>query len=101
MHLEITSLFTVRIRHLEQELKAVREVITRVKAGNASSSIREQSNLEIWRKPKNSKSRCHRISADDAPQVQLNNGFSALETDTLDVGQQSTVLLYHEFRAVI
>jgi hypothetical protein len=60
MNLEITSLFTVRIRHLEQELKAVREVITRVKAGNVSSSIREQSNLKIWRKPKNSKSRCHR-----------------------------------------
>jgi hypothetical protein len=42
-----------RIRHLEHELKAAREGIKRLKAGNISSSIGKQSNLEIGRKPKN------------------------------------------------
>jgi hypothetical protein len=56
--------------------------------------------LETCIEPKNSKSRCCRFSADDAPQVQLNNRFSVLGTDTLDVGQQSPVLLKHECREV-
>jgi hypothetical protein len=57
------------IRHLEQELKAAREDISRLRAENVSSSIREQGKLEIWIKPKNSKSRCRRFFANDAPQV--------------------------------
>jgi hypothetical protein len=85
-----------KIRRLEQELKAAREEISRLKAGNVSSSIREQGKLETWIKPKNSKSRCRRFSANDAPQVRLNNRFSELETYTLDVDQQSPVLLKHE-----
>jgi hypothetical protein len=43
---------------------------------------------------------CCRFSANDAPQVQVNNRFSVLETDTLDLGQQSPVLLKHEGREV-
>jgi hypothetical protein len=89
-----------RIRHLEQELKAAREEISRLRAGNVSSSIREQGKLETWIKPKNSKSRCCRFSADDAPEVQLNNRCSVLETGTLDVGQHCPVLLKHECREV-
>jgi hypothetical protein len=89
-----------KIRHLEQELKAAREEISRLRAGNISSSIREQCKLETWIKPKNSKSRCCMFYAEDAPQVQLNIRFSVLETDTLDVGQQSPVLLKHECRGV-
>jgi hypothetical protein len=71
-----------RIRHLEQELEAAREEISRLRAGNVNSSIREQRNLETWIKPKNSKSTCCRFSADDAPQVRLNNRFNVLETNT-------------------
>jgi hypothetical protein len=89
-----------KIRHLEQELKAAREEISRLKAGNVSSGSREQGKLETWIKPKNSKSRCRGFSANDAPQVHLNNRFIVLETDTLYVGQQSPVLLKHESREV-
>jgi hypothetical protein len=81
-------------------LKAAREEISQLRTANVSSSIREQGKLETWIKPKNSKSRCCRFSADDAPQVKLNNRFSVLETDTLDVGQQSPVLLKHERKCV-
>jgi hypothetical protein len=56
--------------------------------------------LETSNKPKNSKSRCYRFSADDAYQVQMNSRFSMLETDRLDIGQQSQVLLNHEHREV-
>jgi hypothetical protein len=76
-----------RIRHFEQELKAAREEISRMKAVNVSSSVRKQRNSNNWITPKNSKARCHRFSADDAPLVQLSNRFSVLETDTVDVGQ--------------
>jgi hypothetical protein len=58
-----------RIRHLEQQLKAAREEISRLKAGNVSSISREQGKLETWIKPKNSKSRCRRFSANVAPHV--------------------------------
>jgi hypothetical protein len=62
-----------RVRYLEQELKVAREEISRLRDGNVSSSIREQCKLETWIKPKNSKSWCHRFSADDTSQVRLNN----------------------------
>jgi hypothetical protein len=91
-----------RIRHLEQEFKAAREEISRLKAVNVSSSVRKQTNSNNWKQtnsnnwitPKNSKSRCHMFSADDAPLVQLSNRFS------VDVGQKSSVLLKHEHKKV-
>jgi predicted RNase H-like nuclease (RuvC/YqgF family) len=89
-----------RIRHLEQKLKAAREEISRLKAVNVSSRVRKQRNSNHWITPKISKSRCRRFSADDAPLVQLSNRFSLLETDTLDVGQKSPVLLKHEHKKV-
>jgi hypothetical protein len=89
-----------RIRHLEQELKATREEISRLKAVNNSSSVRKQRNVNNWIIPKNFKSRCHRFCADDVPLVQLSNRFSVLETDTLDVGQKSQVLLKHGHKKV-
>jgi hypothetical protein len=86
-----------RIGHLEQELKAAREEISRLKAVN----VRKQRNSNNWITSKNSKSRCHRFSAaDDAPLVQLSNRFSVLETDTLEFGQKSPVLLKHEHKKV-
>jgi hypothetical protein len=89
-----------RIRHLEQELKAAREEISRLKAVNVSSSVRKQGNSNNCITPKNYKSRCRRFSADDALLVQLSNRFSVLETDTLDVGQKSPVLLKQEHKKV-
>jgi hypothetical protein len=82
-----------RIRYLEQELKAAREEINFLKAGNSSSKIKDQDisdDLCNWTKPKNSKSRSRRFSTDDASHVQLSNRFSVLEGD-----QQSTGLLKH------
>jgi hypothetical protein len=58
-----------RIRYLEKELKAAREEISRLKVVNVSSSVRKQRNSNNWITPKNSKSRCCRFSADDAPLV--------------------------------
>jgi hypothetical protein len=52
--------------------------------------------LKTWVRLKNSKYRCHRFSAVDAPHVQWYYRFSILETDTLDVGQQSPVLFKYE-----
>jgi hypothetical protein len=49
-----------RIRYLEQELKAAKEEINFLKAGNSSNKIKDQNNsndLCNWTKPKNSKSR--------------------------------------------
>jgi hypothetical protein len=63
----------MRIRHLEQESKAAREEISKLKAVNGSSSTVEQPNLNDWTKQKNSKSRCSRFSADDAFRVQLSS----------------------------
>jgi hypothetical protein len=40
-----------RIRHLELELEVAREEIRALKAGNVSSSIKEQNKLESWCKP--------------------------------------------------
>jgi hypothetical protein len=88
-----------RIRHLELELEVAREEIRALKAGNVSSSIKEQNKLVSWCKPKNSKSRCRRFSAGDAG-VNLSNRFSVLERDTLDDGQQNQVLLKHECKKV-
>ena len=93
-----------RIRRLEHELKIAKEEIRKLKAGNVSSSnsssIKEKTNLESWNKPKNSKSRYRRFSADDA-EVKLSNRFSVLETDSLSVGQQSQVLSEHEGKKVM
>jgi hypothetical protein len=55
-----------RIRHLEKELKAAREEICKLKAGNVSSNFMEQDNSRNWEKTKNSNSRSHRFSANDA-----------------------------------
>jgi hypothetical protein len=74
-------------RHLKAETK-FREMSAlnrALKAGNVSSSIKEQNKLVSWCKPKNSKSRCRRLSAGDAG-VKLSNRFSVLETHTLDIG---------------
>jgi hypothetical protein len=60
------------IRHLEHELEVAREEIRALRSENVSSSIRDQNNSENWCKPKNSKSRCCRFSADDAV-VKLRN----------------------------
>jgi hypothetical protein len=70
-----------------------------LKAGNVSSSIKNQNKLVNSCKSKNSKSRCHRFSAGDAG-IKLSNKFSVLETDTLDVAQQNQVLLEHECKKV-
>jgi hypothetical protein len=78
-----------RIRHLKKELKKAREAISRLKAVNVSSSVKEQRNLKNWIILKTSKSRCCRFSADDVRLVRLSNRFSVLETGTLDVGQKS------------
>jgi len=42
-----------RIRHLEQELKAARHEITKLKAVIGSSTVVEQIDLNDWIKPKN------------------------------------------------
>jgi hypothetical protein len=39
-----------RIRHLEHELKAAREDICKLKAGNVSSNFKEQDNSGNWKK---------------------------------------------------
>jgi predicted aminopeptidase len=82
-----------RLRHLEQELKAARHEITKLKAVIGSSSIVEKIDVNDWIKPKNSKSSSHRFSAHDAFQLQLRNRFSMLKTDTLEAVQQSPGLL--------
>jgi hypothetical protein len=79
-----------RIRNLEYELEIAREEIGVLKTGNRSSGIREQNYSESWCKPKNSKSRCCRFSADDAV-VELSNRFSMLKTDTVNVHQHNQV----------
>jgi hypothetical protein len=80
-----------RIRFLEQELKAAKEEMKFLKAGNTSSKIKDQDNSsDFWIKPKSSKSRAHGFSADDVSRIQLSNRFSVLEAD-----QQSPGLLKH------
>jgi hypothetical protein len=39
-----------RIRHLEKELKAAREEICKLKAGNVGSNFMEQDNSGNWKK---------------------------------------------------
>jgi hypothetical protein len=89
-----------RIRHLEQELKAARHEVTKLKVVIGSSNIVKQAEVNNWIKPRNSKAGGHRFSAHDAPQLQLRNRFSVLETDTLEAVQQSPVLLKQKDRAV-
>ena len=80
-----------RIRFLELELKAAREKIQFLKAGNTSSKVKDQENSnDSWIKPQNSKSRARRFSADEVSHIQINNRFSVLEVD-----QQSPGLLKH------
>lgn len=80
-----------RIRFLELELKAAREEIKFLKAGNTSSKVKDQDNSSgFWIKPKNSKSKAHRFSADDVSHIQIKNRFSVLEVD-----QQCPSLLKH------
>jgi hypothetical protein len=60
--------------HLEKELKAAKEEICKLKAGNVSSNFMEQDNSGSWGGGGNKyNSRSHRFSANDAYQVQLNN----------------------------
>jgi hypothetical protein len=59
---------------LERELKATSEEINYLKAGDKRSKIKDQGfsdDLRNWPKPKNSKSRLRRFSADDVPNVKL------------------------------
>jgi hypothetical protein len=69
-----------RIRCLEQELKAARLEITKLKAEIGSSNIVKKTDVNDWIKPKNSKAVGRRFSARDAPPLQLRNRFSVLET---------------------
>lgn len=87
-----------RIRHLEQELEAAREEICKLKAGNISNSFLERDIFGHWKKPKNSKSRCRRFSANDVCKIKQNNKIGVLATDTLEVAQQTPVLLKHGSR---
>jgi hypothetical protein len=69
-----------------------------LKAGNNSNKTEDQGisdDLCNWSKPKNSKSRSCRLSADDVPNVKLRNRFSVL-----DVDQQRTGFLKHVDRKV-
>jgi hypothetical protein len=66
--------------------------------GNIISSFIEQDTLGHWKKPKNSKSKCRRFSANDVSKVKLSTKFSVLATDTLEAAQQSPVLLKHGSR---
>jgi hypothetical protein len=57
-----------------------------------SNKIRDKDNAkDIWLKPKNSKSRARRFSADDVSHIRLSNKFSNLEVD-----QQRQGLLKYE-----
>jgi hypothetical protein len=80
-----------RIRHLEHKLEMARQEIRTLKTISVSSTSWEK-NSESWCKPKNSKSRCCRFSADDAV-VELSNRFSELETDTVNVDYHTQVRL--------
>jgi len=56
------------------------------------NKMRDKDNANgIWLKPKNSKSRARRFSADDVSHIRLSNKFIVLEVD-----QQSQGLLKHE-----
>jgi hypothetical protein len=86
-----------RIRHLEQELKAAREEICKPKAGNISSSFTEQDILGHWKKPKNSKSRCRRFSANDVSKIELSNKFSgccSAKPSSVEAWKQGTEIIY-------
>jgi hypothetical protein len=89
-----------RIRHLEQELKAARFEITKLKAVIGKSNIVKQTDVNDRLKPKNSKAAGCRFSAHDPPQLQLRNRFSVLETHTLEAVQQSPGLLKQKERGV-
>jgi hypothetical protein len=78
--------------------KGSQEEICKLKAGYVSGNLIDQDNLRNWKKPKNSNSKSHRFSANDASQIQLKNKFSILATEALEVGQQTPVLLKHKDR---
>jgi hypothetical protein len=69
------------MRHLEQELKAARHEINKLKVVIGSSSIVQQADVNDWIKPKISKGRDCSFSAHDAPQLQLRSEISVLETN--------------------
>jgi hypothetical protein len=89
-----------RSQNLEQELKAARPEITELKAVIGSSNIVKQAEVNDWIKPKNSKAVGPRFSAHNPPQLQLRNRFTVLETDTLEIVQQSPGLLKQKDRGV-
>ena len=63
-----------------------------MKNGNTSNRITNKDNAsDNWIKPKNSRSRACKLSADDVSYIGLSNKFSIL-----DVDQQSQGLLEHE-----
>jgi hypothetical protein len=81
-----------RIRYLELELKAAKEEINLLRNGNMSNKIKNKNiSGDFWMKPKNSKCRAGRFSADDVSHIRLSNKFSILEVD-----QQCKGLLEHE-----
>jgi hypothetical protein len=71
-----------RIRYLELELKAARDETDSLKNRNICNIKGDKGNAnDIWLKPKNSKSRARRFSADDVSQISLSNKFSLLKVD--------------------
>jgi hypothetical protein len=60
-----------RIGHLEQELKAARLEITKLKAVIVSSNIVKQAEINDWIKTKNSKAGGSTFSVYDPPQLQF------------------------------
>jgi hypothetical protein len=83
-----------KIRYLELELKATRDEVNMLKNINMSYKTRDKDNAnDIWLRPKNSKSRARRFSADDVSHIRLSNQFSILEVD-----QQNQGLLKHDMK---
>jgi hypothetical protein len=59
---------------MEKELRSAREEICKPKARTVNSNFMEQDNSGNWKKKKKkNNSRSHRLSANDAHQVQMNN----------------------------
>jgi hypothetical protein len=81
-----------RIRYLELELQAARDEVNLLKNGNTRSQITDKDNAsDNWIKPKNSRSRARRLSADGVSYIGLSSKFSILDDD-----QQSQGLLERE-----
>lgn len=73
-----------RIRALELELDEAKCEINKLRALKDSISVSNKGRSHTWMKPKNSKSRSRRFSADDAASIKLTNKFSALQAMNVD-----------------